>query len=529
MRRAQATACLAFASLLSACGGPGRQAQDPAASDALRVAITSDIRGLNPGVTRDGNTDMVLHHVAESLVGSGDDLSVALVLAKSVETSPDHKTYSFRLREGVRFHNGAPLTAAAVQWSWRRYLDPKTGFRCRSWYDGSDPQGPGARIVAVEAPDASTVVFRLDRPNAVFLEQMASLQCLTAVLHPDSVDAKGVFVAPIATGPYRIGRWKRGDYVELERFAGYRPRTEPSNGYGGARVARAAKLRFVIVPEPTVGEAALRTDDLDIVPRVPLHMAESLRPGDGVEVRRAEQLYWSVLLLQTNDPLLGDIRIRRALAHAIDAGQVAAIASLGQSRANPSAIPRISPFHTPAQDRWPAYDPAAARALLKAGGYRGQVLTIQTNRRVPGMFDNAVAIQAMLASVGVKTKVEVVDWATQLSNYISGDFQLQTFGYSARTHPVLSYSSFTGSKARNPAVQWENPAARALLAEAARTADPEAQQALFDQLHALMAKDVPIIGLYNETGIDLIRRDVRGYVNSPLGHARLWGVAKGGD
>ena len=528
MNWSRAVVGLAFASLLGACGGPHVEARRQAQEDTLRVAMTSDIRGLNPGVTRDGYTDMVLHHVAESLVASRDDLSVAPVLAKAVEASQDRMTYTFRLRDGVRFHNGAPLTAQAVQWSWRRYLDPKTGFRCRSWYDGSDPAGPGARIVAIEAPDAATVVFRLDRPNAVFLEQMASLQCLTAILHPASVDANGKFVAPVGTGPYRVGRWKRGDYVELERFADYQARADPTDGYGGARVAKTAKVRFVIVPDLTVGEAALRTDNLDVVPRVPLHVAEAIRPGDAVEVRRVERLYWSVLLIQTRDPLLADVRIRRALAHAIDAGQVAAIASLGQSRANPSAIPRISPFHTPAQDDWPAYDPAAARALLKSAGYRGQTLTIQTNRREPGMFDNAVAIQAMLAAVGVKTKVEVVDWATQLSNYSAGDFQLQTFGYSGRTHPVLSYSAFTGSKVRNPAVQWENPRARALLAEAARTADPQAQQALFDGLHALMVADVPIIGLYNETGIDLIRRDVRGYVNSPLGHARLWGVAKGG-
>ena len=147
-------------------------------------------------------------------------------------------------------------------------LDPRTGFRCRSWYDGSDKVGFGAKIVAIDTPDPKTVVFRLDRPNSAFLDQMASLQCLTAILHPDSVARDGSWIAPIGTGPYRIAHWQRGEYVEIERFPGYHARREPADGYAGGRVALAERVRFMIVPEASVGQSALQAGDIDILPRV---------------------------------------------------------------------------------------------------------------------------------------------------------------------------------------------------------------------------------------------------------------------
>ena len=492
----------------------------------IRVVITSDIRGTNPGVTRDGNTDAVLHHVVESLVAYRENLSVAPLVAQRFDVSPDHRSYRFVLRDGLRFHNGAPVTSAEVKWSWLRMLDDKTGFRCRSWYDGSDKAGFGAKIVAIDTPDPKTVIFRLDRPNSAFLDQMASLQCITAILHPDSVARDGSWIAPIGTGPYRIARWQRGEYIELRRFAGYHPRPEPADGYAGGRRALAERVRFMIVPEPSVGQSALQAGDIDILPRVPAYLIAHAKVPQGTLELPSEQLYWNVLLVQTRDPLFSDVRMRRALAYAIDGAQVAAITTYGASKANPSAVPRISPFHSKAQNIWWPYDPARARALLAAAGYNGQPVHIQTNRKFPFMFDNAVAVQAMLVAAGIDARLEVLDWATHLANYVAGDFQLSIFSYSARAHPVLSYAAFIGSKDLNSAAQWDDPAARRLLRASVEADTPAAQQRMFDQLHALMFRDVPIIGLYNENSVDLVRPDIKGYRNSPLGHPRLWGVSR---
>ena len=98
----------------------------PAEAQMVSAALNADIRSTNPGVNRDDNTDAVVLHMIEGLVGYRENGAVAPLLAQSVDISPDGKTYTFRLRDGVRFHNGAPLTSAEALWSWKRYLDPKT-------------------------------------------------------------------------------------------------------------------------------------------------------------------------------------------------------------------------------------------------------------------------------------------------------------------------------------------------------------------------------------------------------------------
>lgn len=506
-------------------GGKAREDRDL----PLRVAITADIRGTNPGVTRDGNTDTVLHHVVESLVAYRDDLTVAPLLAQTVTASSDNRVFRFKLRQGLRFHNGAPVTSREVKWSWERMLDRKTGFRCRSWYDGSDEAGFGAKIVAIETPDPLTVVFYLDRPNNAFLDEMASLQCITAILHPASVGPDGSWRRPIGTGPYRISKWERGEYIELERFEHYRPRADDRSGYAGRRVALAERIRFLIIPEASAAESALKAGDIDILPRVPTYLATHTKGLAGAVAQGSPQLYLNVLLIQTRDPLLSDPRIRRAIAHAIDLKQVAAITTFDAAKPNPSMIPLASPFHTPVHDRWLRYDPARARALLQAAGYRGQPISIQTTRKFAAAFDNAVAIQAMLTAVGINAQLEVLDWGTQLDYYSRGRFQLSAFGFSGRAHPVLGYSTIIGSKDINPAAQWDNPTARALLREAAVAPDAQGQQLAFDRLHELMQRDVPVIPLYNEPSVDLVAPGIEGYRNWPGGHPRLWGVSRRRD
>src|SRR5262245_14109909 len=163
----------------------------------LAMSISSDIRSTDPGVNRDSNTDVVLMHIVEGLVASREDGSPAPLLAERVEVSPDGLTYRFVLRRGIHFHNGAPLTSADVVWSWRRYLDPKTGWLCLPQFDGSH----GARIVSVEAPAADVAVFTLSQPQPMFLTLMATVTCGgSPILHSSSVNADGSWRAPVGTG-----------------------------------------------------------------------------------------------------------------------------------------------------------------------------------------------------------------------------------------------------------------------------------------------------------------------------------------
>lgn len=176
--------------------------------------------------------------------------------------------------------------------------------------------------------------------------------------------------------------------------------------------------------------------------------------------------------------------------------------------------------------KWPAYDSAASKALLKEAGYRGQVLKLQTNSRYPGMYENAVIVQAMLATVGIKVELDVLDWSAQLENYLSGKFQMQSFGYSALADPSLRYGSFVGDKATKPTTQWANKTAFDLFVRSTQVGGFEERKAIFRQMHALMLDDLPIQGLYYNPVIDAVSAKTVGYEPWPADKPRAWGVWK---
>src|SRR5262245_6772478 len=174
--RSGVVALLLAGSIVSASAQP--------AQDTLRIRLNADIRSLDPGTNRDGNTDIVQEHLYEGLVAFKEDASVGLMLAKSIEVSPDGKIYTFVLRDGITFSNGAPLTSDDVLFAWKRYTDPATGWRCLSEVDGRG----AVKITDASAKDAQTVVFTLAKPSALFLATLARPDCgQTGIYHRSSI------------------------------------------------------------------------------------------------------------------------------------------------------------------------------------------------------------------------------------------------------------------------------------------------------------------------------------------------------
>ncbi|HEX2889828.1 ABC transporter substrate-binding protein [Vineibacter terrae] len=507
--------------ILAACAALPASALAQRNGGTLTIALNADIRSLEPGINRDANTDTVIQVLFEGLVAHRADLSVGPALAESWTVSDDGRTYTFRLREGVKFHNGAPLTATEVKWTWDRLM-AQTGWNCRRTFDGSS----GLKVLEVAAPDVRTVVYRLAEPQAVFLKQLANVQCHVLVAHPDSVGADGKWTAPIGSGPYKLKEWKRGELVTLERFASYQASKDPQSGYAGARNAYVDQVVFRVIPDPNAAEAALLTGAVDILPQVDAPRVAELKKRRDVTIQSTPGLNWGPLLIQTQDPLLSNVKLRQAMAHAIDINQIADARTEGLVKGNPSAVSESSSYFDKRFLEWPAYDPKKAAALLKEAGYAGQVIKIQTNKRYTGMYERSVIAQAMLAAAGFKVELETLDWATQLDNYLKGTFQVQSFGYSARLDPGLMYMALIADKSKSKWAQWDDPKAIELLAESARTMDETKRKDIFLKLHAMMAEQVPIIGMYYDPNIDAVRSNVHGYKTWAADRPVPWGVWK---
>jgi peptide/nickel transport system substrate-binding protein len=491
------------------------------AETVLRARLASDILSTEPGGRRDGNTDDVLAHVVEGLVAYREGGEIGPMLARSWTVSPDGRTYTFALRTDVVFHNGQPMTAAEAVWSIKRYLQPATHWRCAADFG---PQGI-ARIVSVAAPDPQTVVLTLDRPAPLLLKTLARADCgQTGILHPASVGPDGKWRAPIGTGPFMIGAWKRNQYVDLVRFPRYRPLPGPRDGDAGGKHALVDRVRFMVIPDSSAARAALLRGSLDVI--------DSLSPtelagvqGDGrVRLQFAPTADLWLMMFQTRDPLLADVRLRRAIALTIDTAALTRAVTWGTSKPDSSPVPTISPYFTPLHAQLRKPDLAQARRLAQAAGYRGQTIRLTTNRRYPQMFDAAVLIQAMARRAGIRFAIDTVDWANEVQRYSAGDYQALVFSYSVRLDPAMDFALLIGDKRRDPRKVWDSPAAAARLQAATATDDPAARQAAFDDLQRAFLEETPAVVLFNATRISAVRANVSGFQEWPAAQPRLWGV-----
>lgn len=482
--------------------------------DVLRLRLKADIRSTDPGMNRDGATDGVVLHMVEGLVAYREDFTIAPMLARSVEVSPDQLSYTFKLREGVTFHNGEPLRAEDVLFAWKRYTDPANNWRCLPEVDGRG----ASKVVEVTAPGPMTVVFRLEKPSALFLATLARPDCgNAAIYHRASLDGDGKWVAPIGTGPFKLVEWKRGQYIDLARNDDYAALPGGVDGLAGNKRAHVPRLRFVIVPDDSAAKAALLTGNVDVLPDIVSSDLATYQARKDIALHTAPQMDIVAFLFQTRDPLLKDPRIRRAMALALDTAKLVEAVTMGTSRASRSIIPLPSSHYGPKQAELPARDLAAAKALLAEAGYKGERIKWLTGKSRE-MQSGTIFAQSMLQEAGFNIEIEAMDWPTLLERYSKGNYQAMSFSYSARFEAGLSFEMISGNKNVQPRKVWDNSEARALLERVMQLSDRKERQPLLDQLETLFRADVPMVVLYSSAETSAARPWVRNYRGWALGH-----------
>jgi peptide/nickel transport system substrate-binding protein len=250
-----------------------------------------------------------------------------------------------------------------------------------------------------------------------------------------------------------------------------------------------------------------------------------LRKNPAVTVQTAPTAVKHTFLFQTRDPLVGEVKLRRAIAAALDLPQLVGAVSNGLSEPNGSAIHTTSGYYGAAQKRNHVHDPALARRLLQEAGYKGEKIKMMANRRsIMPSFPAALIAQGMLQSVGINMEIEVLEWATQLDRYLKGQFQMMSFSYSARLDPAMSYEQFTGPKDKQPRKIWDNAEVQGLLERAMTISVEDERRRIFDDLHARQLAEVPLIILYNGVDSSATTRRFQGFRPWVASKPRLWEV-----
>jgi peptide/nickel transport system substrate-binding protein len=488
-----------LAALACACIG-----RPIANANVLVVAITSGPNSLDPRYGLDDSSQKLHQLIFDGLLRIDDGLRYVTDggLAERLE-NPAPTTWVVTLRKGVRFHDGRELTAADVLHTFNTILDPASRSPHRGAFRG---------LQSVESRDPWTVVFTLSEPFASFPTNLVIPQIVPAGAGPDFASH------PIGTGPYKFVRHAPDDRVELTRFDGY---------WDGRAANEGVVLR--VVPDEVMRGLELRKGTIDLVVNdVSPDILHQLRGDEHLQTTTAPGVDYQYIGINLADAALSDVRVRRALAHAID--RQAIVDHLRRGLATPAdgLIPPIARAHEPAIVSY-EFNPARARQLLDEAGFRdpdgdGPAPRLRFTLKTSNIEFNrlqAAVVQQDLSRVGVALDVRTYEFATLFADVIAGNFQLYFLQWAggALADPDILRRAFHSSQA--PPVgfnrgRFRNADVDALLDEAATSLDPVRRQAAFAEVQRVLAREVPYISLWHKTNFAIARRSILGLRLSPI-------------
>ncbi len=464
-------------------GGPGGSAPGTELTVGLLLEPTNlDIRN-TAGVALD---QILIDNVYQGLVGlkSGTVDEFVPVLAEALpEVSDDALTYTFSLREGVRFHSGAELTAADVVDS---LTDAEKGFSLRAAL-GAD--------FAVSAPDAGTVAIRLESPNSQLLWHLANRPGLVF----ETGDTGSPESTANGTGPYRLDDWKQGDSIAFSANPDY-----------WGEPATLGRVIWRYIPDPNSAVNAVLDGDLDVLAPVDSSLVAQLEDEAGFELVRADGTDVFTLAFNSAKAPLDDPRVRTALSKAIDTDAIIA-AFYGDGKPLGGPITELEPGY---EDLTAvnAYDPEGARALLAEAGISGLSLTVTMPNFYPTDAINQVVTQ--FAAVGVTLEVESVEFATWLGDVYTApaDGGPRAFDLSYVDHAeARDFANYA-----NPGYYfgYDSAEVQRLYAESIAATDADRAAELLEEAAGIVASDAPAKWLINYTPTNAVGTNVSGFPSS---------------
>lgn len=486
---APAMAALLGAGVPSAAGAQATPAAgDPAKRGGTFVVLGhQEVASLHPDDAGPTVHFVVVEQMFNALLEMDENFQFNPVLAEGPpEVTEDGLEYTFALRQGVTFHDGAPFTAADVKYTYEWYMDPAS-------------QAVNANelssVAAVETPDERTVVVRLKEPNAAFNAQVASKFIFPAAYHAE-VKKEGFATAPVGTGPFKLREWRAAEYTLLEAYDGHfrgRPNFD--------------EFRMNVVPEPSVREIALETGDADssgwpLVAEADQRLDET---GDFTTFITAN-LAVNHFPLNTTNPVLSDKRVRQAMLHAIDRQAIADDIFGGAATvATGNLSPALEAFYTDDVAQYP-FDPERAGALLDEAGWAlgddgvrakdGQPLTF-TCTTVTGdqvRRPEAEVVQQSLREVGIDMQLEEAPVATILERMRSAEMDAALFNWTYGGDQGDPDASVTlRSDGTNNFSQFKNPRVDELLDQGLREIDPAARVPIYQEIQRIVADEVPFL------------------------------------
>jgi peptide/nickel transport system substrate-binding protein len=476
---------------------PPADAQAPKRGGTLTVGNDEDAVGLDPHLSVAFASSNYFEHVYSGLLRFNSKMELEGDLASSWDI-PDPRTYVFKLRKGVKFHNGREMTAEDVRYSIERIRDPKNGSVLRSVY---------TTVERVETPEAYTVRLKLAKPDAALLGMLATRA--SYVVPKEEVEKHGTLQKDaVGTGPFKLAEYVPGSHTRFVRNDQY---FEPGLPYLDG-------FTIQVIKDESSRLAALRKGTVDLTWIKATEIEELARREKGIvsaDTPEARHLY---VWLNTRQAPFNNVKLRQAVAASLNRQEIIDTVLLGRGKLTTAIPPATVPFVLSPQETaaLPFYKPdvALAKKLMAEGGQpNGFEFTLKTAAHSPDYVPAAQVMQRQLAKAGINLKIEQVEWGALLNlARTGGDFHSIAFARIWYPDPEGYTYDTLHSKGSFNVGGYSSPDSDRMLDEQRATTDTAKRVAQWKDLQRLWAQEVPIIFPYAmRTRFNAWRPNVKGF------------------
>ncbi len=470
-------------------------------SNTLVMLIESSPTNLDPRVGVDAQSERIDNLIFDDLLSRGDNLDVAPGLAERWEI-PDPLTYIFHLHHGATFHDGRPLTSRDVKWTFESLLQGKVRSTKAAVYRFVD---------RIDAPDDFTVIFHMKEPSATLLWNLSD----GAIGIVPFGSGKEITEHPIGSGPFRFVSAETDKDVNLER----------NNDYWGEK-AKLPRVRFAVVPDATTRALELRKGSADAaINALTPDTVLTLQRDPSLEVERAPGTVLAYLGFNLRDPILKEVRVRQAIAYALDRRPIIEYLWRGEARPARSILPSQSWAYNGNVPTY-AHDPEKARQLLDAAGY-SEVNGVRFRLAMKTSTDEntrlmVAVMQQQLREVGIALDIRSFEFATFFADVTHGAFQLYGLRWIGGNEDpdIFEYAFHSAKFPPNGANRgyYSNPKVDGLIDQARREVDPAVRKRLYAELQTILAEELPYIDLWYLDNVLVHNRRVRKLQLNPAGN-----------
>ena len=462
-----------------------------AAAQVLEVAVDASPVGLDPHrATAFSTFQMINGTIYEGLTAIDKDLRVQPGIAASWTISPDGKTYSFKLRPGMRFHDGSKVEAADVVATVNRVLSKDIASPLASRL---------AALDRAEATDPLTVVFHLKEPSAPLLVSIA-----TIAIVPRSMESEKEALqrTPIGTGPFKFKEWQANGFVALEKNA----------SYWRAGAPKLDGVKFNIVPESATRQVGIGSGQYAMLPNIDAATALQLKGKPGVKLAETLELAYSFVAVNTSRPPFDDVRVRQAVNYALNRQEIIAAALFGAGVPGGPLSPALKDWATPTSDfACYKHDPARAQALLKEAGHTAPVaISINVLPR-QDIRDIAQVVQAQLNKAGFKVELKNQEMGQFIQDWRNSNFDMFASTNAGSPDPDDYFFRTFRTGGSTNVFKYTNPALDGILDSARTMQDAVARKAAYATAQGILACDGPIMHIAYGQLFTALRANVTGF------------------